>query len=150
MIHSSQAPAPDDAIRAILTELNGVPNFGNEELKDARDRTITLELTNRFANVEGTGKIVESISSSSLRILDPLAEEKTLWVQAKRGVLAILRVQPTQDLLGALLRPVTEEDESVWEDILDAEIANEARQIPRRQASAIGADAAYRLEDIRL
>ncbi|KAJ3869643.1 ras GTPase-activating protein [Lentinula novae-zelandiae] len=130
---SEVAPAPDDAIRAILTELNGVPNFGNEELKDARDRTITLELTNRFANVE-----------------DPLAEEKTLWVQAKRGVLAILRVQPTQDLLGALLRPVTEEDESVWEDILDAEIANEARQIPRRQASAIGADAAYRLEDIRL
>ncbi|KAJ4478052.1 ras GTPase-activating protein [Lentinula aciculospora] len=130
---SDVAPAPDDAIRAILTELNGVPNFGNEELKDARDRTITLELTNRFANVE-----------------DPLAEEKTLWVQAKRGVLAILRVQPTQDLLGALLRPVTEEDESVWEDILDVEIANEARQIPRRQASAIGADAAYRLEDIRL
>ncbi|KAJ3757022.1 ras GTPase-activating protein [Lentinula raphanica] len=127
------APAPDDTIRAILTELNGVPNFGNEELKNARDKTITLALTNRFANVE-----------------DPLAEEKTLWVQAKRGVLAILRVQPTQDLLGALLRPVSEEDEAIWEDILDAEIANEARQIPRRQASAIGADAAYRLEDIRL
>ncbi|KIK68184.1 hypothetical protein GYMLUDRAFT_155669 [Collybiopsis luxurians FD-317 M1] len=127
------APAPDDTIRAILTELNGVPNFGNEELKDARDTAITLELTNRFAN-----------------IADPMAEEKTLWVQAKRGVLAILRVQPTQDLLEALLRPVTEEDESVWEDILDAETANEARQVPRRQASAVGADAAYRLEDIRL
>ncbi len=40
-------------MRAILTELNGVPNFGNEELKDARDRAITLELTNRFANVQG-------------------------------------------------------------------------------------------------
>ncbi|KAJ3801621.1 ras GTPase-activating protein [Lentinula aff. detonsa] len=130
---SDVAPAPDDTIRAILTELNGVPNFGSEELKDARDKTITLELTNRFVNVE-----------------DPLAEEKTLWVQAKRGVLAILRVQPTQDLLGALLRPVTEEDESVWEDILDAEIANEARQVSRRQASAIGVDTAYRLEDIRL
>ncbi|KAE9410492.1 hypothetical protein BT96DRAFT_953076 [Gymnopus androsaceus JB14] len=130
---SDVAPAPDDAIRAILTELNGVPNLGNEELKDARDKAITLELTNRFANVE-----------------DPLAEEKTLWVQAKRGVLAILRVQPTQDLLGALLRPVTEEDENVWEDILDAEIANEARQVPRRQASAAAAEAAYRLEDIRL
>ncbi|KAF9075841.1 hypothetical protein BDP27DRAFT_1415005 [Rhodocollybia butyracea] len=130
---SAVAPSPDDAIRAILTELNGVPNFGNEELKDARDRAITLELTNRFANVE-----------------DPLAEEKTLWVQAKRGVLAILRVQPTQDLLAALLRPVTEEDENVWEDILDAEIANEARQVSRRQPSAVGTEAAYRLEDIRL
>ncbi|KAF5393827.1 hypothetical protein D9757_000036 [Collybiopsis confluens] len=130
---SATAPAPDDAIRAILTELNGVPNLGNEELKEARDRAITLELTNRFANVE-----------------DPMAEEKTLWVQAKRGVLAILRVQPTQDLLEALLRSVTEEDENVWEDILDSEIANEARQIQRRQASAVGGDAAYRLEDIRL
>ncbi len=53
-------------------------------------------------------------------------------------------------MLGALLRPVTEEDESVWEDILDAEIANEARQLPRRQASAVAAEAAYRLEDVRL
>ena len=34
-------------------ELGGVPNLGTDELKDARDRVITLELTNRFANVKG-------------------------------------------------------------------------------------------------
>lgn len=39
----------------ILQELDGVPQFGNEELKDARDRAITLELTNRFAHVRGKG-----------------------------------------------------------------------------------------------
>lgn len=40
-------------LKVILLELDGVPNLGNDELKDARDRAITLELTNRFANVKG-------------------------------------------------------------------------------------------------
>lgn len=48
-----QAPQRDDVLRIILTELDGVPNLGNDELKDARDRAVTLELTNRFANVRG-------------------------------------------------------------------------------------------------
>lgn len=34
-------------------ELGGVPHLGNEELNAARDLAITLELTNRFANVKG-------------------------------------------------------------------------------------------------
>ncbi|KAF9462631.1 ras GTPase-activating protein [Collybia nuda] len=127
------APKHDDTLRIILAELDGVPNLGNDELKDARDIAITLELTNRFAHVR-----------------DPHAEEKTLWVQAKRGVLAILRVQPAQDLLESLMRPVTEEDELNWEEILEAETENEqVRQAPRRQPSAAAAESAYRLEDIR-
>lgn len=81
--------------------------------------------------------------------VDPHAEEKTLWVQAKRGVLAILRVQPAQDLLESLMRPVTEEDEVMWEDILEAEMENEQMRHPRRQPSTFAADSAYRLEDIR-
>uniref|UniRef100_A0A0W0FJV3 Putative ras GTPase-activating protein n=1 Tax=Moniliophthora roreri TaxID=221103 RepID=A0A0W0FJV3_MONRR len=128
------APQSDDALRAIVGELDGVPHFGSEELKDARDTAITLELTNRFANVE-----------------DPHAEEKTLWVQAKRGVLAILRVQPAQDLLASLLRPVTDEDENIWEEIVEAEMENEHIRVhDRRQPSTTGVEsAAYRLEDIR-
>lgn len=43
----------DDTLKAILTELGGVPNPDSEELKDARDTQITLELTNRFAHVQG-------------------------------------------------------------------------------------------------
>ncbi|KAJ8086612.1 iqgap- protein [Marasmius tenuissimus] len=128
------APSGDDAMRTIVGELDGVPQFGSEELKDARDTAITLELTNRFADVK-----------------DPHAEEKTLWVQAKRGVLAILRVQPAQDLLASLLQPVTDDDENVWEDIVEAEMENEVvRTHDRRQPSTAGAEsAAYRLEDIR-
>ncbi|KAJ7744449.1 ras GTPase-activating protein [Mycena maculata] len=126
------APQPNDTLKTILAELDGVPNLGSDELKDARDQAITLELTNRFANVR-----------------DPLAEEKTLWVQAKRGVLALLRVQPAQDLIESILRPVTDEEEQIWEEILEAEAENEQVGHGRRQASTTAPDSAYRLDDIR-
>lgn len=44
----------DDTLKPILNELGGIPLPDNEELKDARDTQITLELTNRFAHVQGT------------------------------------------------------------------------------------------------
>jgi Ras GTPase-activating-like protein IQGAP2/3 len=40
-------------MKVILAELGGIPHLDNEELKDARDTAITLELTNRFAYVQG-------------------------------------------------------------------------------------------------
>lgn len=71
-------------------------------------------------------------------------------MHAKRGVLAILRVQPAQDLVESLMRPVTDEEEEIWEQILEAEMENEQiRQIPSRQRSEAAGDSAYRLEDIR-
>ncbi|EJD01008.1 uncharacterized protein FOMMEDRAFT_21471 [Fomitiporia mediterranea MF3/22] len=127
------APARDDPLRGILTELGGVPHLGSEELTAARDAAITLELTNRFANVK-----------------DPHAEEKALWVQAKRAVLAILRVQPARDLVECLMQPVSEEHEMFWEDIVDRELMNDhLRQRQRRMPSTTGAESAYRLDDIR-
>lgn len=123
------SPTREDGLRVILQELNGVPNIENDELKDARDKVITLELTNRFA-----------------RVRDPQADEKALWVQAKRGVLTILRVQPAQDLVESLMKPVTEAEELRWEAII-AEMDNEPDS--RRMPSTLG-DAGYRLEDIRL
>ncbi|KAI0254740.1 hypothetical protein BJV78DRAFT_1120741 [Lactifluus subvellereus] len=126
-------PARDDPLRTILHELDGVPQFGNEELKDARDRAITLELTNRFAHVQ-----------------DPHAEEKTLWVQAKRTVLAILRVQPAKDLVESLMQSVSDEHEVMWEDILESEMeSNHRLRHPRRMPSAAAQESVYRLEDIR-
>lgn len=125
--------ARDDPLRIILQELDGVPQLGNEELKDARDRAITLELTNRFAEVR-----------------DPRAEEKTLWVQSKRTVLAILRVQPAKDLVESLMQPVSAEHETTWEDILESEMENDHRlRHPMRAPSAAAQESAYRLEDIR-
>lgn len=70
-------------------------------------------------------------------------------MQAKRGILAVLRVQPAQDLLEALIQQVTEEEEDKWEAILEAEILNShSRPVDRRMASSTGNEA-YSLEDIR-
>jgi len=144
-----QVSGADDPMKVILAELGGIPQLDNEELKDARDIAITLELTNRFAYVQGQICFLLNFLGCLIHLIDPHAEEKTLWVQAKRGVLAILRVQPAQDLLESLMKPVTENDEYLWEEILEAEIENEMRQIPRRQPSTAVNDSAYRLEDIR-
>ncbi|KAJ7068257.1 ras GTPase-activating protein, partial [Mycena amicta] len=126
------APQTSDVLRTIIFELGGVPNLGSDELKDAREHPITLELTNRFANVS-----------------DPRAEENTLWVQAKRAVLAVLRVHPAQNLTESLLRPVTEEDLLIWDEIRFAEAEHEQVTHSRRQPSAFAGDAAYKLDDIR-
>ena len=81
---------------------------------------------------------------------DPHADEKALWVQAKRGVLAILRVQPSKDLVAALLEPVSPDHEMLWEDIVDKELVTERMRLRKtRMPSTTGRDDAYRLEDIR-
>ncbi|KZV69162.1 hypothetical protein PENSPDRAFT_753609 [Peniophora sp. CONT] len=128
------APARDDPLRVILAELNGVPHLGaDEQLKDARERPITLELTNRFAHIR-----------------DPRADEKALWLQAKRAVLAILRVQPGKDLVEALMQPVTDEHEALWEEVIESEMEAEPMRAGHgRLPSAVAQESAYRLEDIR-
>ncbi|KIP08317.1 hypothetical protein PHLGIDRAFT_69492 [Phlebiopsis gigantea 11061_1 CR5-6] len=125
------APGREDILRVILQELDGVPNVGNDELHEARDAAIELQLTNRFAHVK-----------------DPGADEKAIWVQAKRAVLAILRVQPAKDLVESLMQPVTEEHETAWESIIE-EMEREQYKQQRRMPSTTHADTAYRLEDIR-
>ena len=58
------APNRDDALRTIILELGGVPNLTpTEELSAAREAAITLELTNRFANVKG---IIYALMQSGL------------------------------------------------------------------------------------
>ena len=74
--------------------------------------------------------------------------EKAEWVKAKRAVLAVLRVQPAQDLITSLMKPVTEADEEMWEDILEAEELNE-RQTAAHPRQASQAAQEYKLQDIR-
>ncbi|OBZ70404.1 Ras GTPase-activating-like protein rng2 [Grifola frondosa] len=141
------APDREDTLRVILTELDGVPNIGSDELNEARDTAIELQLTNRFALVRGKVACMRLCTESN-RPSDPGADEKTLWVQAKRAVLAILRVQPGKDLVDSLMQPVTDEHEHVWEDIIEEMEKDQFRQ-QRRMPSTSGAESSYRLEDIR-
>ncbi|KAF7332186.1 RAS GTPase-activating protein [Mycena kentingensis (nom. inval.)] len=110
------APQGGDVLRTILGELGGVPTLGSDELKDAREHPVTLELTNRFADVEG--------ESSS------------------RG-----EHVPAQDLVEAILRPVTEDDEDIWAEILEAE-EQPGRQTHSRRQPSTTADPAYKLDNM--
>ncbi|KAK1218386.1 iqgap- protein [Marasmius sp. AFHP31] len=47
-VQSTAAPT----VSQLVGELDGVPQFGSEESKDARDTAITLEFTNRFTYVK--------------------------------------------------------------------------------------------------
>ena len=80
--------------------------------------------------------------------LDTRALEKAQWVNAKRAVLTILRVQPATDLVEALMLPVTEEHERIWADIVE-QTQRELVKQQRRMPSTTGADSAYKLEDIQ-
>ena len=95
-----------------------------------------------------TGLFYRNINTSRYLYIDPAADEKALWVQAKRAVLAILRVQPAQDLVESLMQPVTEEHEIAWERILEDMQKDQLRH-QRRMPSTTGAESAYRLEDIQ-
>lgn len=55
----------------ILHELGGVPNLGSDELNDARDTAVTLELTNRFANVRGELSTLLSRATDLMAICRP-------------------------------------------------------------------------------
>ncbi|TRM67597.1 hypothetical protein BD626DRAFT_395296 [Schizophyllum amplum] len=129
--HLLTTPAEKDRLAIILDELNGVPYSGNAALDEARDIVITLELSNRWATVD-----------------DTKAVEKAEWVKAKRAVLAVVRVQPAEDLWTSLMKPVTEADEEMWEDILEAEELNE-RQTRAHPRQASQAAQEYKLQDIR-
>lgn len=73
-----------------------------------------------------------------------------MWIQAKRTVLAILRVQPGKDLVESLMQPVTEDDELTWEEVLETEMASDHKlRHPARMPSTAAQESAYRLEDIR-
>lgn len=79
-----------------------------------------------------------------------MAIAKADWVQAKRHILATLRVQSGATLIDVLTSPVKDEDEMIWEEVVQLDIH---RERARRHKSSlpplptVGND--YRLEDIR-
>ncbi|KAE8250251.1 hypothetical protein A4X13_0g4869 [Tilletia indica] len=125
------APHNDDPLRTILVELGNAPVSNNQELNSARDSEITLEL------------------KSNVRTLkDPEAETKALFVETKRLVLAILKVQTGKTLLDVFLAPVSPQDEMAWEEIVSLEVAAD-RQRHRGQRPPAPPQLGPKLEDVR-
>ncbi|KAL9937212.1 hypothetical protein V8E36_003621 [Tilletia maclaganii] len=125
------APHQDDPLRAVLRELGSAPVSNNQELTTARDSEITLEL------------------KSNVRTLkDPEAETKALFVETKRLVLSILKVQTGKTLLEVFLAPVAPQDEMTWEEIVSLEVAAE-RERHRGHRPPAPPQLGPRLEDVR-
>jgi Ras GTPase-activating-like protein IQGAP2/3 len=93
-----------------------------------------------------------SVLNGSPRVADdPLAASKADWVQAKRHILATLRVQSGKTLIDLLTRRVSDNEEWVWEEVVERDVARERARKHRSALPPIptagGTD--YGLEDIR-
>ena len=100
---ASLVESTDDPLAQLLAELGAPPVAASAELEAARQAEIALELTPELAGMR-----------------DADAEAKGLFVETKRLVLAVLKVQTAPDLLTLFLAPVTEKDEAHWDALLAA------------------------------
>ncbi|EPY52439.1 hypothetical protein SPOG_01763 [Schizosaccharomyces cryophilus OY26] len=94
--------SPNDPLRAVINELESMSPKDYEFLETETD--IKLELSPRFCTME-----------------DPVAEERSLIVQTKRYIFFIIRVQNGSSLMDILVKPVTDEDEESWHELLITE-----------------------------
>lgn len=129
------APHADDPLRVILGELGAAPVSNTQELNSARDSEITFELVSRMATLQ-----------------DPEAETKALFVETKRLVLSLLKVQSGKTLVDVFVAPVTDKEELQWEEIVSLEVAAERQRQRGQRPPGIplyGGSAGARLEDVR-
>ncbi|KAJ0347372.1 hypothetical protein COL26b_006257 [Colletotrichum chrysophilum] len=103
----SICPNRDDIVREILQDLGSAKNNENEMLA-AGSSDIQMYLTPKLHDVE-----------------DPDAEVKALFMETKRCILYIIRVQTGANLLEILVKPISDEDEHKWLSVLRDDFANE-------------------------
>jgi len=96
----AMCPNRDDVLREIMQDLGSAKNNENE-MNAAGTSDIHMFLTPKLHDVE-----------------DPEAEVKALFMETKRCVLYIIRVQTGANLLEILVKPISPEDEAKWESII--------------------------------
>ncbi|KAL7746295.1 iqgap- protein [Sorochytrium milnesiophthora] len=97
------APEKDDPLRKIIEQLGDVPPFDAE--RTSQDSTITLQLTHRYLG----SKVNEDV------------EMRKLFVETKRLLVQLIRVQNGQNLAEVLEKPVTEKDEELFQEFCASE-----------------------------
>ncbi|KAF2186747.1 ras GTPase activating protein-like protein [Zopfia rhizophila CBS 207.26] len=102
-------PSQDDPLREVIRELGSAKNNENE-LLHVSSTEITLTLNPKFHDKE-----------------DPDAAVKALFMETKRYVLYIIRVQTGTNLMEIMIRPVTPEDEDRWDALVQEELASHNR-----------------------
>ncbi|KAL7620710.1 iqgap- protein [Parahypoxylon ruwenzoriense] len=99
-------PNRDDVLREILQDLGSAKNNENE-MNAAGSSDIQMFLTPKLHDIE-----------------DPEADVKALFMETKRCILYIIRVQTGANLLEILVRPPTQEDEQKWQALLHEDFAS--------------------------
>ena len=82
-------------------------------------------------------------------VSDPSAVEKEDWVQAKRHVLAVLRVQTGKTLFEVLVDTPTDEHEQLWLDLVYRDMAREEAKRAHGVLPPTPVEAEYQIESIR-
>jgi Ras GTPase-activating-like protein IQGAP2/3 len=98
-------PNRDDMLREIVQELGSAKNNENEML-GVTSAEIQMTLNPKLHDIE-----------------DPEAEVKALFMETKRCVLYIIRVQSGPNLMEILIRPITREDDEKWHALLREEFS---------------------------
>ncbi|KAI4129716.1 MAG: hypothetical protein LQ338_002100 [Usnochroma carphineum] len=98
-------PNQDDILREVIRELGSVQN-NEHELKHVSNSEICLTLNPKLHDKE-----------------DPDAEAKTLFMETKRCVLYIIRVQSGSSLMEIMVKPITLEDEDRWATLVHDELS---------------------------
>ena len=101
-------PNRDDILYEIMHDLGNAENNENE-MNAAGTSDIHMFLTPRLHDVD-----------------DPEAEVKALFMETKRCVLYIIRVQTGANLLEILVKPISDEDERKWQHVLRDDFSDAA------------------------
>ena len=96
----SMCPTRDDVLREIMQDLGSAKNNENE------------------MNAAGSSEIHMFLTPKLHDINDPEAEMKSLFMETKRCVLYIIRVQTGANLLEILVKPISDEDENKWQTLV--------------------------------
>ncbi|KAK2787692.1 hypothetical protein FQN51_003103 [Onygenales sp. PD_10] len=100
----------DDTMKEVIRDLGSVKSNENE-LMSVSSSEISLTLTPKLHNVE-----------------DPDAEIKALFMETKRCILYIIRVQSGANLMEIMVKPPTEEDVERWHALVRDELSSSSRK----------------------
>ncbi|KAI0533651.1 hypothetical protein GGR58DRAFT_521264 [Xylaria digitata] len=103
---SSICPSRNEVVYEILQEL-GSAKTNENEMHAAGSSDIQMFLTPKLHDVN-----------------DPEADVKSLFMETKRCILYIIRIQTGANLLEILVRPPTQEDEQKWQALLREDFAS--------------------------
>ncbi|KAH0562813.1 hypothetical protein GP486_002564 [Trichoglossum hirsutum] len=102
---SHVCPSRDDVLRELVHEL-GSAKSNEDEMSGVSTGEINLTLNPKLHDVE-----------------DPDADIKALFMEAKRFILYIIRVQSGANLMDIFVKPITMEDEEKWHSLLREEFS---------------------------